>query len=101
MFGGNRKNRNAERMKRRGIRLLRRRIHFVDGKHKRLSRGAHEARQLLIERRETSLAVHDENEQRRLFDGNLRLAKDFLRDQRSEEHTSELQSPCNLVCRLL
>src|SRR2546426_7839189 len=22
-------------------------------------------------------------------------------DQRSEEHTSELQSPCNLVCRLL
>src|SRR2546426_3704599 len=24
-----------------------------------------------------------------------------LDDQRSEEHTSELQSPCNLVCRLL
>src|SRR5256885_12059776 len=24
-----------------------------------------------------------------------------LRDERSEEHTSELQSPCNLVCRLL
>src|SRR2546426_3568834 len=24
-----------------------------------------------------------------------------LRDARSEEHTSELQSPCNLVCRLL
>src|SRR5256885_1040799 len=24
-----------------------------------------------------------------------------LRQQRSEEHTSELQSPCNLVCRLL
>src|SRR5688500_20044063 len=24
-----------------------------------------------------------------------------LRDPRSEEHTSELQSPCNLVCRLL
>src|SRR5256885_11742126 len=23
------------------------------------------------------------------------------RDKRSEEHTSELQSPCNLVCRLL
>src|SRR3989454_8305881 len=28
------------------------------------------------------------------------LARD-LRAQRSEEHTSELQSPCNLVCRLL
>src|SRR5256885_10985043 len=24
-----------------------------------------------------------------------------LGDERSEEHTSELQSPCNLVCRLL
>src|SRR5256885_10429974 len=24
-----------------------------------------------------------------------------VRDHRSEEHTSELQSPCNLVCRLL
>src|SRR2546426_7909671 len=27
-----------------------------------------------------------------------RLARDVVR---SEEHTSELQSPCNLVCRLL
>src|SRR5688500_19069758 len=26
---------------------------------------------------------------------------DFLLTHRSEEHTSELQSPCNLVCRLL
>src|SRR2546426_9199158 len=25
----------------------------------------------------------------------------IARDERSEEHTSELQSPCNLVCRLL
>src|SRR5256885_12802962 len=25
----------------------------------------------------------------------------FRHDERSEEHTSELQSPCNLVCRLL
>src|SRR5256885_7646679 len=30
------------------------------------------------------------------IDDELRLAI-----QRSEEHTSELQSPCNLVCRLL
>src|SRR5256885_7795242 len=27
--------------------------------------------------------------------------RDLARDVRSEEHTSELQSPCNLVCRLL
>src|SRR5688500_19753424 len=26
---------------------------------------------------------------------------EFLSPLRSEEHTSELQSPCNLVCRLL
>src|SRR5256885_6597733 len=26
---------------------------------------------------------------------------DFQKRVRSEEHTSELQSPCNLVCRLL
>src|SRR5256885_6813876 len=25
----------------------------------------------------------------------------YLQAERSEEHTSELQSPCNLVCRLL
>src|SRR5256885_12627532 len=28
-------------------------------------------------------------------------ALELLRTHRSEEHTSELQSPCNLVCRLL
>src|SRR5256885_7753887 len=32
--------------------------------------------------------------------GRLEAAAVRLR-QRSEEHTSELQSPCNLVCRLL
>src|SRR5205807_5422551 len=30
-----------------------------------------------------------------------RFRKVPLRKRRSEEHTSELQSPCNLVCRLL
>src|SRR3989454_8637970 len=31
-----------------------------------------------------------------------RVAEPEVRDRhRSEEHTSELQSPCNLVCRLL
>src|SRR5256885_14972573 len=31
-----------------------------------------------------------------------RVVSSILRDSlRSEEHTSELQSPCNLVCRLL
>src|SRR5205807_10032896 len=34
-------------------------------------------------------------------DGNLAYASVFRIECRSEEHTSELQSPCNLVCRLL
>src|SRR5256885_11586218 len=29
------------------------------------------------------------------------LGEYWTKDARSEEHTSELQSPCNLVCRLL
>src|SRR5256885_12597316 len=31
----------------------------------------------------------------------LRVLRPVIRHRRSEEHTSELQSPCNLVCRLL
>src|SRR5256885_11685380 len=31
----------------------------------------------------------------------LRRSENTDATQRSEEHTSELQSPCNLVCRLL
>src|SRR5256885_5471143 len=31
----------------------------------------------------------------------LNLCRFYKFDLRSEEHTSELQSPCNLVCRLL
>src|SRR2546426_5440270 len=33
--------------------------------------------------------------------GTVVLVGALRRDARSEEHTSELQSPCNLVCRLL
>src|SRR5256885_8782442 len=39
--------------------------------------------------------------QRRLGFQGLGAALDALQHGRSEEHTSELQSPCNLVCRLL
>src|SRR2546426_3438550 len=34
-------------------------------------------------------------------DGWKRVAETLNKANRSEEHTSELQSPCNLVCRLL
>src|SRR5256885_8231531 len=33
--------------------------------------------------------------------GHTKLVPGLYRYMRSEEHTSELQSPCNLVCRLL
>src|SRR2546426_4253862 len=41
-------------------------------------------------------AFHAEVQHARAFGVNF-----AQRRQRSEEHTSELQSPCNLVCRLL
>src|SRR2546426_8654093 len=34
-------------------------------------------------------------------EGTMFAAGDLCRRGRSEEHTSELQSPCNIVCRLL
>src|SRR5256885_13130390 len=37
----------------------------------------------------------------RLEPRDIPLVVDRIGDARSEEHTSELQSPCNLVCRLL
>src|SRR2546426_7405430 len=53
----------------------------------------------------------DDHRQRRDGEGRSVLPHDrkeghpraeyFHRKSRSEEHTSELQSPCNLVCRLL
>src|SRR2546426_2395061 len=45
----------------------------------------------LIEEQEPALSCLDE----------ARLRFLGVRERRSEEHTSELQSPCNLVCRLL
>src|SRR5256885_3296608 len=37
----------------------------------------------------------------KFIDGSLERIKAARALRRSEEHTSELQSPCNLVCRLL
>src|SRR5256885_12482339 len=48
-----------------------------------------------------SLVVHAAMlEKARVFNGQHGVGH-HLGDVRSEEHTSELQSPCNLVCRLL
>src|SRR5256885_10815240 len=51
-----------------------------------------------------ALGQHDvENDQvvAGLGEDELEGARPVARHLRSEEHTSELQSPCNLVCRLL
>src|SRR5256885_12594231 len=45
-------------------------------------------------------AFHDQ-QLKKPSNGNSILESDNPHAQRSEEHTSELQSPCNLVCRLL
>src|SRR2546426_3739041 len=48
--------------------------------------------------------VRDRRGARRHRDGQLQVDREDRRLRsrtRSEEHTSELQSPCNLVCRLL
>src|SRR5256885_7722976 len=39
--------------------------------------------------------------QHRLFFAQVEFCDNLIFRRRSEEHTSELQSPCNLVCRLL
>src|SRR5256885_9313159 len=63
-----------------------------------------------LARRAAQLAPSDEATLRRLITvldrhgdraGALKAYEEFAEVLRSEEHTSELQSPCNLVCRLL
>src|SRR5256885_13230872 len=46
---------------------------------------------------------YHKNLERRVVEATRDLASKHsqLQETRSEEHTSELQSPCNLVCRLL
>src|SRR5256885_4702032 len=46
-----------------------------------------------------SIDTHIQRRGKRL--GRRSFHRNLLRNARSEEHTSELQSPCNLVCRLL
>src|SRR2546426_1789679 len=52
---------------------------------------------------EPSRGARPDVEQRDLLQGagRLEIADEVGMTERSEEHTSELQSPCNLVCRLL
>src|SRR5256885_4014295 len=51
--------------------------------------------------RGTPSDLNDPNYQRQLIQNAIAAHPDGIIVTRSEEHTSELQSPCNLVCRLL
>src|SRR5256885_12395877 len=44
---------------------------------------------------------HDAPADASKMSGKLAILNGTEKSERSEEHTSELQSPCNLVCRLL
>src|SRR5256885_6398073 len=46
-------------------------------------------------------AVEEEGSRQAIWNRALRSLQRYRALVRSEEHTSELQSPCNLVCRLL
>src|SRR2546426_12295261 len=48
-----------------------------------------------------ALPIYRETAGHRFLVGRQHVEDETLRRLRSEEHTSELQSPCNLVCRLL
>src|SRR5256885_12288606 len=61
--------------------------HRGERAHRRHPQGVHQRPQSL-RLAEQALVVHETQDRRHGFG-------------RSEEHTSELQSPCNLVCRLL
>src|SRR5205807_3325827 len=52
-------------------------------------------------RRGDAIAGHGGAHGRDVFSRRTAGSADAGRTVRSEEHTSELQSPCNLVCRLL
>src|SRR5256885_10140140 len=61
----------------------------------------HDALPIYAPRRSVSAAPHPHVARGGNHGGARRQAQRDDRRQRSEEHTSELQSPCNLVCRLL
>src|SRR5256885_12616778 len=72
------------------------RAHFLDDIDLLLSRGRQDEREL-------GLLLGRLGSRRTAARGRSRRHRDRSRGgyARSEEHTSELQSPCNLVCRLL
>src|SRR2546426_1225237 len=55
----------------------------------------------VVERKEDVNKYGKNSQQVKKDTADIRADRKDLAKDRSEEHTSELQSPCNLVCRLL
>ena len=81
VFGGNREDRRAERVKFRGERFLPSGINLVDGDEETFAGGAEKAGKFFIKRSDSGLGIDDENEQGGFGDGDVGLAKDLLRDK--------------------
>ena len=77
VFGGDGEDGGAEAMEYGGVVFLGGGVDFVDGDDERFAGGAEEAGEFFVERRESGLAVDDENEQGRFLDGDVGLAQDF------------------------
>src|SRR2546426_7759177 len=66
-----------------------------------LGRDAHDAEQCGVDRDGAEERARDARDLDREGGDGIDPRQALFRSDRSEEHTSELQSPCNLVCRLL
>src|SRR5256885_6902910 len=82
------------------FRSLHRDLKLRDDLKKRLSHAG--VSEIDIERTANKMRINIYTSRPGIIIGRKGAEVDKLRDElRSEEHTSELQSPCNLVCRLL
>ena len=77
VFGGDGKNGDSERVERRCVRLLQARVDFICRHHKRVSSGAQQPSEFLIERSEPRGAVDDQHEHGSIFNRHARLAKNL------------------------
>src|SRR5256885_9693821 len=67
---------------------------------KAFDQGSSSTKTEIMKRRDKEKSAHS-GATNKLFGGLMDKGFHEPAEQRSEEHTSELQSPCNLVCRLL
>src|ERR1700761_5866266 len=82
VFGGDGEDWGAKAMEDGRVVCLRIGVDLVDGDDERFAGGAKQASEFFVERSESGLAIDDKNEQGSFLDGDIRLAQDFLRNER-------------------